>query len=145
MFCKIVNINYIITKFATFASYTCTIMCTKFGKKQTPFAQVTIKSWMDPSSRTRNRLPSVLNLRCLCCNLNTVYGGAYFLLHICSLDLNVELVENGVFISAHKEAFLAKDGRDVMFDIYFLVFLERLQTMILWTYLKATLKIHIVL
>jgi len=44
MFCKIVNTNYIITKFAAFVSYTCMIMCKKFGKKRTTFAEVTLKS-----------------------------------------------------------------------------------------------------
>ena len=62
---QIVNINHIVTKSATFVPYTCMIICTKCGKKWTTFAEVTLKSWMDPSSRTRDRLPSVLNLRCL--------------------------------------------------------------------------------
>jgi len=63
MFNKIVNMNHTITKFATVIPYTCMIMCTKFGKKQTSFAEVTLKNRIDPSSRTRAWLPSVLNLR----------------------------------------------------------------------------------
>jgi len=43
MFNKIININHIITKFATVVPYTCMIMCTKFGKKRTIFAEVTLK------------------------------------------------------------------------------------------------------
>jgi len=43
MFNKIVNINHIITKFATFVPYTCVVMslmCTKFGKTWTTIAEV---------------------------------------------------------------------------------------------------------
>ena len=32
MFNKIVNINYIVTKFSTLVPYNCMIMCTKLGK-----------------------------------------------------------------------------------------------------------------
>ena len=65
MFSKIVNINHTTTKFATIVPYTCVIMRTNFGKKQTTFAEVTLKHRMDPSSQTPAWLPSVLNLRCL--------------------------------------------------------------------------------
>jgi len=63
MFNKIVNINYIITKIATVVPYTCMIMCTNFGKKQSTFAEVTLKNRMDPSSQTRESLMAVLDLR----------------------------------------------------------------------------------
>jgi len=63
MFNKIANINHTITKFAPVVPYTCALMCTNFGKKRTSFAEVTLKNRMDPSSRTRAWLPSVLNLR----------------------------------------------------------------------------------
>jgi len=68
MFNKIVNINSTITKFVVVVPYTCTymIMCTNLGMKRTSFAEVTLKNRMDPSSRTRAWLPSVLNLRRLC-------------------------------------------------------------------------------
>jgi len=62
---KFVNINHTITKFATVVPYTFMIMCTNFDKKQTIYAEVTLKNRMDPSSQTRAWLPSVLNLRCL--------------------------------------------------------------------------------
>ena len=44
MFNKIITINHIITKFATFVPYTYMIMCKKFGKKWTTFAEVALKS-----------------------------------------------------------------------------------------------------
>src|SRR6218665_246515 len=67
MFNKIVNINDINTKFATIARYTCIIICTKFCKNRTTFAEVrpTLKNRMDLSSWTRAWLPPVLNFRCL--------------------------------------------------------------------------------
>src|SRR6218665_882242 len=43
MFNTIVNISHIITKFATFVTYTCMIMCAKYGRKPTAFAKVTLK------------------------------------------------------------------------------------------------------
>src|SRR6218665_2577616 len=60
---KIVNINHIIPKFASIVPYMCMIRRTKFGKKRTTFASVTVKHLMDPSSRTRARLTTVLYLR----------------------------------------------------------------------------------
>jgi len=44
MFNKIANINHIITNFATFVPYTCVIMCAKFCKKWTTFAEVTLEN-----------------------------------------------------------------------------------------------------
>ena len=35
------------------------IMCTQFGKRRTTFAKVTLNNQMDPSLRTRERLPSM--------------------------------------------------------------------------------------
>src|SRR6218665_1131777 len=54
---KIVNIirTPTITKFGTIVPYICMIMCTNFGKKRTTFAEITLKSRMYPSSRTRAR------------------------------------------------------------------------------------------
>jgi len=48
---------------ATVAPYACMIMCRNFGKNLTTFAEVTIKTRMDPSSRTRAWLTTVLYLR----------------------------------------------------------------------------------
>ena len=66
MFNKIVSIIHIITKYATFVLFMCIIMWTNFGKKWTTFAEVTLKSRMDPSSRIPGRLTTVLYLRGLC-------------------------------------------------------------------------------
>jgi len=62
---KIVNILRIITKFATIVPYMCIIVCTNFDKQRTTFAEVTLKNRMDPSSRTQERLTTVLYLRSL--------------------------------------------------------------------------------
>src|SRR6218665_1957905 len=58
------TIIIIFTKFAAVVPYTFMIMCTNFGKKLTDLiCRSYIKNQMDPSSRTRAWLPSVLNLR----------------------------------------------------------------------------------
>jgi len=64
MFNKIININHIITKFATVDPSTCTcmIMCTTFGKKCTTFAEITLQNWMNQSSLTRECLMIALYL-----------------------------------------------------------------------------------
>jgi len=42
-----------------------------YGKKRATLAEVILKSWLDPSSRTRTWLPPVLNLRCLWAYFNS--------------------------------------------------------------------------
>jgi len=68
MFNKIVNINHIITQFATLVPCTCMIRpkCVNLGKKRTTFAEVTLKIRMDTGSRTRAWLAIILYLRRLC-------------------------------------------------------------------------------
>jgi len=44
MFNKIINLNHIITKFATFVPHTCLIMGKKIGRKWTTFAEITLTS-----------------------------------------------------------------------------------------------------
>jgi len=63
MFNKIVR-NHIINKFPTFVPYTCMIRCKKFGKKRTTFCKSYTKKLNGPKFAD-DRLPSVLNLRCL--------------------------------------------------------------------------------
>src|SRR6218665_49137 len=63
MFNKRVNINRIITKFATVVLYTCMILCVKLGKKWSTFAEDRLYLKID---WTQVRGPEhVLNLICL--------------------------------------------------------------------------------
>src|SRR6218665_3238278 len=65
MFNKIININHVITKFATLVPHIRIIMCTNCGKKRTTFSEVTctLNNRMDPSSLTGEWLTTVLYLR----------------------------------------------------------------------------------
>ena len=52
--------NLIVLKFAVIVPIVCEINSTKFGNKRININKVTIKKPMDPSSWTREWLPSVL-------------------------------------------------------------------------------------
>jgi len=63
MFNKTGNINHTVNIRATVVQIVHMSVCIKFGSKRTNFLKVIVEQPMDPSSRTRDRLPSVLNLR----------------------------------------------------------------------------------
>ncbi len=55
--------NLIVSKFAAIVPVVCGITCAKFSNKRININKVTIKKPMDPSSWTREWLPSALDLR----------------------------------------------------------------------------------